>query len=179
MKYKYEMAGKKIISKALAILVEAEKIIDEGAYFISLEKLKRETSYLDGDPRRLSNNIYGLERSGYIRINRKSRSIELTSKGRIKLLEHLDNNEADGKWRMLSFDIPENLATKRDTFRRSIKRIGYKQAQKSLWVSPFVKSDEVYLIIDDLRIRKYIAYIVAEKTDIEQHLKQLFKKELE
>lgn len=178
MKYKYYIAGKRTLTKALEILNTVAKAVDEGAYFISFEKLKRETYYLQGDPRRLSNNIYSIERSGYIKIDRKSKSVELTNKGRIKLLENSDDNKIDGKWRFLSWDIPEELRNKRQHFCASIKRLGYRQVQKSLWASPFIKSSEVYIIADELGIRKYVALIVSDSTDIENHLKKLFSKEL-
>ncbi len=177
MRYKTKQKIKSVANKALELLSKTGKLIDEGLYFISYEKLKRETYYLEGDPRRLSNRIHGLERRGYIRIDRKSGSVELTTKGRIKILESSDDQNTDEKWRFLSWDIPEELAFKRQQFCRSIKRIGFKQAQKSLWASPFIKSDEVCLIIDELKIRKYVAYIVSEKSDIEDYLKQLFKQE--
>jgi len=179
VKYKTKQKIKDGLSKAVEILVVAGKLLDEELYSISYEKLRREAYYLEGDPRRLSNRIHSLERNGYLKINRKSSSIELTGKGRIKILENTTDDSIDGKWRFLSWDIPEKLRIKRRQFCRSIKRIGYKQVQKSLWASPFIKSNEVYLIIDDLKIRKYVAYIVAAKTDIDPDLRRLFKVELE
>jgi len=175
MRYKTQRKITSGLNATLELLIEAGKLLDEGLYFISYEKLKRETSYLEGDPRRHSQRIHGLERSGYIKIDRKNNSIEFTSKGRIKIIENSDDKKTDGKWRFLSWDIPEDLKVKRQRFCRSIKRIGYKQVQKSLWASPYVRSDEIYLIISELDIRKYVSYILAEKTDIEIDLKKLFE----
>ncbi len=162
----------------MEILIEAGKLLDEGLYLISYEKLKREARYLEGDPRRLSNRIHSLERNGYIKINRKNHSLQITTKGRVKIVENSPDNRTDGKWRFLSWDIPENLAKKRQQFCRSIKRIGYKQVQRSLWASPFIRSNNVYLLISELKIEKFVAYIVSEKTDIDKELRKLFKKEL-
>lgn len=178
MKFQTKQKIKKGFSKAIEILIEAGKLLDEGLYFISLEKIKRETNYIQGDPRRFRNQIYGLERSGYIKINHQHKSIEFTTKGRIKILENSIDKKTDGKWRFLSWDIPEDLSIKRRQFCRSIRRIGYKQVQKSLWGSPFTQADEIYLIIEELDIRKYVSFIVAERTDIENYLKNLFKIEL-
>lgn len=169
--------GKKILSKTLSILIEIGKIVDEGVDMIGYSGLKRRAYYIEGDPRRLSNSMTRLEQSGYIRIDRKSNSVMLTNKGRIKLLENTDK-KIDGKWRILSFDIPEVLRKKRNQFRSSIKRIGYKQVQRSLWASPFIQADEVDLIIKELSIEKFVAYIVADKTDIERHLNNMFAQEL-
>lgn len=170
--------GEKILSKTISILIEIGKIIDEGVDLIGYEGLKRRAYYIEGDPRRLSTNIKRLEHSGYIEIDRKSNSVQITNKGKIKLLENSTNNKIDGKWRLLSFDIPETLRKKRNQFRRSIKRIGYKQVQKSLWASPFVQAEEVDLIVKELNVEKFVAYIVTDKIDIEKHLKRLFSLEL-
>lgn len=124
--------------------------------------------------------LRSMRSTGYIEMEKINGnfSVSLTKKGKIKLLENSKNNEIDGKWRFLSFDIPEKLRKVRNQFRRSIKRIGFKQVQKSLWACPFVKANEVDLIIDELKIRKYVAYFIIERTDIEKHLIRLFKKEL-
>ncbi|MFA5158690.1 MAG: hypothetical protein WC451_05920 [Patescibacteria group bacterium] len=122
---------------------------------------------------RYGDRIKDLEKRGYIKIT--SNSIEITKKGKIHHLEKTSNRNTDGKWRILSWDIPELKKLQRDQFRRSIKRIGYKQVQKSLWACPYVKADEVDLVIDEYGVRKYVAYFVVEKTDINEHLQELFK----
>jgi hypothetical protein len=174
----YLYKGKKVLNKTLEILGEIANLLDKGLYSISFEKLKRESTYMSGDPRRYQNNFQSLQLRGYIRIDRKSDSVELTTKGRIKLLENSTDRDSDGRWRFLSWDIPENLKTKRNQFRKSIKRIGYKQVQKSLWASPFIVADQIDLIIDDLAISKYVAYIVSEKSNINNFLINLFRVEL-
>lgn len=134
------------------------------------EHIELEGYFIDRFPERLKD----LERRGYIKIT--NNSIEITKKGKIRQVEKSKNFIKDGKWRILSFDIPETMKTKRNQFRRSIKRIGYLQVQKSLWACPFAKADEVDLIIDEYGVRKYVAYFVMEKTDIENHLQNLFRR---
>ena len=123
---------------------------------------------------RYGDRLKDLEKRGYIKI--ASDSIEITKKGKIHRLEKSNDQATDGKWRMLSWDIPESMSLQRNQFRRSIKRIGYKQVQKSLWACPFTRADEIDLIIDEYGVRKYVAYFVVEKTDIQEHLLKLFKK---
>jgi CRISPR/Cas system-associated endoribonuclease Cas2 len=122
---------------------------------------------------RYNDRLKDLQKRGYIKINNES--IEITKKGRIHHLEKSNSKEMDGKWRILSWDIPESMSLQRNQFRRSIKRIGYRQVQKSLWVCPLVKADEVDLIIDEYGVRKHVAYFIVEKTDIDSHLHKLFK----
>jgi len=163
---------------SITILEELVKFADEGVELITMSDLRRNLNYVEGDPRRISNNIKSLERRGYIEISPISNSVRLTDKGQIRLIEKSTVETIDGKWRMLSFDIPEEFRNKRAQFRRSIKRIGFKQVQKSLWTCPFVKADKVDLIIKELELEKFVAYLLIEKTDIENHLKTLFRLEL-
>jgi len=134
------------------------------------ERIELEGYFID----RFQERLKDLEKRGYIKIT--NNSIEITKKGKIRHIEKSKNYTRDGKWRILSFDIPEIMKTKRNQFRRSIKRIGYQQVQKSLWACPFAKADEVDLIIDEYGVRKYVAYFIMEKTDIENHLQKLFKR---
>ncbi|MEI6144723.1 MAG: hypothetical protein WCP91_03950 [Candidatus Berkelbacteria bacterium] len=165
----------KIKNKTIAILEALLKFSDDVITPVTYSGIKRNLNYIDGDPRRLVNNLKSLERRGYIEIDRKSDSVALTRKGRIKLIVDSGSYAVDGKWRMLSWDIPENFKTKRQQFCRSIRRIGFKQVQKSLWACPYIRADKVNLIICDLNISEYVAFLRVDKTDIESHLKQLFK----
>jgi CRISPR-associated endonuclease Cas2 len=122
-----------------------------------------------------------LNRSGYVdfkHVEGRTYSVRLTQKGKIKLLENSEDGSTDGKWRLLSFDIPEDKRRQRDQFRRTIKRIGFKQVQKSLWACPFVKANGVKLAIEEYDLSRYIAYMIVEETDIEDYLKKLFSDEL-
>lgn len=124
----------------------------------------------------ISNRIRDFINRGYIEAVEESgrTSIRLTRKGKIKYLEKSTDNTIDGKWRLISFDIPEKLRTLRLRLTRSLRRIGFRPVQKSLWACPFIKADEVDLIVKELKLEKYVAYFVIEKTDIKQHLEELF-----
>lgn len=117
-----------------------------------------------------------LEKQGYINYKKSGNnlSIRLTKKGQIKLLENSNQQKIDGRWRMISFDIPEEFRARRNRFRRAIKRIGFRQVQKSLWASPFVKADQIEKAIKYYKVKKYVAYLIVEKSDIESYLKKLF-----
>lgn len=164
----------KIGNATLRFLVDISQFADEVIEPLTLSGMRRNL-YQNWSPKKISDHLGNLQRTGYIKIDRKSDSIEFTMKGKIKLLENPTNIAIDGKWRMLSWDIPEKFRTKRQQFCRSIRRIGYKQVQKSLWVCPFVRAEEITLIINELGLKKYVAYLRVDKTDIESHLKKLFR----
>jgi DNA-binding transcriptional regulator PaaX len=126
----------------------------------------------------LLRHLRNLKRSGYIDIEKNNNltSVKLTIKGKIKHLENSSDNQKDGKIRIISFDIPETQANKRKQFCRSIRRIGFRKLQKSLWICLFIKADEIDLIIDELGIRQYVAYFVATESNIPEHINKLFTK---
>jgi len=124
---------------------------------------------------KLINHLRNLRRRGYVEIKRinNSYSVHLTVKGKIKNLENPKNTMSDGRARIISYDIPETMAKKRHQFCRSLRRIGYKKLQRSLWVCKYNKADEIDLIIDDLEIRDYVSYFVADKSNIDSHINKI------
>jgi len=111
-----------------------------------------------------------LKRRGYIKIQNKDgqESVVFTNKAKIALVDRIvDQAKWDGKYRLVSFDIPEPMRRNRNSFRRAIKRMGFKQVQKSLWVSNKNAGPMVELAAYEYGVEKYVIYIVAESTDID------------
>ncbi|MBU2595847.1 hypothetical protein KJ713_03395 [Patescibacteria group bacterium] len=163
----------------LNLLEEIARMTEGIAYaFLDQAKIKRLLKYGGKfESERFFDYIRGLKRYNYIETKKQnnSLSVRLTDKGRIKLLENSRENKKDGKWRFLSFDIPEKLRKKRDGFRSAIKRIGFKQVQKSLWACPYIKADQIEKVINYYNLNKFVAYFIIEKTDIKKYLQKLFK----
>ena len=123
----------------------------------------------------ISKKLVAMERTGYLKHNHQSDSIEFTNKAKIRIIDSISSkHEIDGMYRFLSFDIPEQKRALRDGFRRAIKRLGFKQVQKSLWVCNKNVGDLVEAIIEEYKVNEYITYIISEKSDIDDHIKQMF-----
>lgn len=119
--------------------------------------------------------LYDLERTGYVRHNKNSDSIEFTDKAKIRIIDTISlKHEVDKKYRFISFDIPEQKRFLRDGLRRSIKRLGFKQVQKSLWVCNKNVGDLVEIIIEEYKVNEYVTYIISEKSDIDKHIEKMF-----
>lgn len=129
---------------------------------------------------KLIERLRNLKKSGYIEMEKinGSNSVRLTTKGKIKNLENPDNKDSDGQLRIISFDIPEVDRNKRRQFCQTIRRIGFRRLQKSLWVCRLNKADEIDLVIDELKIRKYVAYFIVKKNNVEVHIKRLLNQKL-
>lgn len=110
-----------------------------------------------------------------------STTIILTDKGKLKALTYrfdemkIDNKDWDGKWRLIGFDVPEKVRWGRDALRDKIKKLGFYEFQKSVFVYPYDCKDEIDFIIEFFKIRKYVRFGILEYIDNEQHLKEIFK----
>lgn len=120
--------------------------------------------------RQISQMVYDLKRKKYIEFG-KGDSVKLTEKAKIKIIDKISNTKVrDGKYRLISFDIPEIKKSNRNNFRRAIKRIGFKQVQKSLWVSDRNVGDLVDLAIKEYEVDDYVAYFLSGRSNIDKYL---------
>lgn len=115
-------------------------------------------------------------------IARRGKFVELTVKGAKKLREWQKIDYAiprptkwDGKWRVLIFDIPERQRELRDKIRNTLRTIGFKRLQHSVWVYPFDCEDFITLLKADFKIGKNLLYLVAEGVEYDRHLRDHFK----
>lgn len=83
-------------------------------------------------------------------------------------------NKWDHKWRIVMFDIPEKYKKARDALSRSLKRMGFEQLQKSVFVHPFECSKEVIFVAEFFNVRPYIRHVLADHIDNETVLKKKF-----
>lgn len=133
------------------------------------------------DRRRVSQYFAGLKQRGYIEIkgSSMSESFVFTDKAKFALVEKIVAKlGANEQFRFLSFDIPEDMRRNRNGFRRFIKKLGFVQVQKSLWVINKNVGDFVEQAAYKHDVEKYVIYIVSQKTDIDGilHKKFLSKK---
>ncbi|MBI2622975.1 MAG: CRISPR-associated endonuclease Cas2 [Candidatus Liptonbacteria bacterium] len=80
----------------------------------------------------------------------------------------------DGQWRIVLFDVPEEGKSIRDAFRAHLKRLGFYELQKSVFVHPFECRDEIDFIIELHDLRPHVRFIVAHSIDNAMHLKNIF-----
>lgn len=80
----------------------------------------------------------------------------------------------DGKWRIVAFDIPESNKKARDALARTLKNMGFRKFQKSLFVHPFECKNEVDFVIEYFQLRPFVRLITASNIDNELHLRKDF-----
>jgi len=65
----------------------------------------------------------------------------------------------DGRWRVVIFDIPESKSTVRNLFRRRLKDWGFKNWQRSVWITKNNVTDKLRNLISRLGIEEWVAVI--------------------
>ena len=110
-----------------------------------------------------------------------SLTMVLTDKGKQKVITfNIDNMEIkkpniwDKKWRIILFDIPEKKRQARDVLRETIKRLGFYEYQKSVFIHPYPCQDEIDYIVEYYEIRQYVRIVTATELDNEIHLRKIF-----
>ena len=153
-----------------------------GKYFRILGKLKR--GWQDIENQKIRQEISELYRSKLVNVknnNDGTFSLILTKKGRQKVLRYnlekirIKSMRWYGKWRMVLFDIPERQKPARDALRGKLKKLGFFEFQKSIFVHPFDCQNEIEFLIEFFQIKPYVRYGIIEKIDNELHLKWHFK----
>lgn len=86
----------------------------------------------------------------------------------------ISRHKWDKKWRIVIFDIPEKKKRLRETFRFQLKRLGFLELQKSVFVLPFECRNELEYIIEFYNARRFVRYIEAHHIDNELELKHKF-----
>jgi DNA-binding transcriptional regulator PaaX len=81
----------------------------------------------------------------------------------------------DGRWRVLSFDIPRDLRSKRYEYLRQLHRLGFEKVLQSMWVYPFPCEKELKKISTSLGLGEDIFYMeVTLDSENHEHLKKHF-----
>ena len=76
----------------------------------------------------------------------------------------------DKKWRMVMFDIPERFKVSRNAITVQLKKMGFVQLQRSVWVYPFECQDEIGMLSQLYGVDHFMVYLVVEYTNADNLL---------
>ena len=81
----------------------------------------------------------------------------------------------DKKWRVVVFDIPEKKKPAREALRRELKKLGFVELQKSVWIFPYDCKDAIDFIVELFEIRSFVRYLevgrISHDADLCLHFK--------
>lgn len=128
----------------------------------------------------IQNSIKYLKRKKFIAFENNG-NLVLTKQGNKRLSKinfeelKIEKRSWDGKWRLLTFDIPEAKMAARHTFRRKLKELGFFHFQRSVFIIPYPCEDEIAFITEFLNIRPYVHLIITNRFPNDKSLLKIFQ----
>lgn len=130
--------------------------------------------------------ISELEEHKFIRYRKKGEwwNIELMEKGRIAAqkvglseLKIKKPKKWDHKWRIVLFDIPEEKRIGRDALREKIKKLGFTELQKSVFIYPYPCRKEIDIVLKFFKIKKFVQQCTVINLDksLDKKLRKRFR----
>lgn len=113
------------------------------------------------------------DKSNTIVVTREGKKVALNFKAHQMKIK--PTKKWDGKWRVVTFDVPEKARYVRDGIRAALKRMEFFEYQKSVFIHPFECQDEVDFIIEFYEARPWVRFLIVESLDNEFHLLTHFK----
>lgn len=110
--------------------------------------------------------------------------LQITNKGVKRLKDKMNSLKGvsipqglywDNTWRLVVYDIPEIKKNARSSFSRFLKRQGFWQLQRSVWVYPLGCRDEVEFVAYKLGVDRYVTYLESGYIDNQQELVRFFE----
>ncbi|MEK7065850.1 MAG: hypothetical protein AAB938_00685 [Patescibacteria group bacterium] len=136
------------------------------------------------DRKALGQSVNSMERSGMakaVRGKHGAYTLALSDEGRRCALNARLNIVAiekparwDGRWRIVMFDIPERLGNVRSAFRIRLRKLGFCELQKSVFIFPYYCVKEIDYIARFFNVQKYIRTVTASEINNPFPLKRYF-----
>ncbi len=129
---------------------------------------------------KLNNSLYSLLKNGHIKfVENKSgkKYLSLTPRGRLEFLKYqkvsfMKPKIWDKHWRVVIFDIPEQKRRLRDIVRFHLKKIGFIQLQKSVWVFPYDCEEIILLLKTNFKFGKEVLYMKVQLIENDRAIRQ-------
>lgn len=130
------------------------------------------------EKKQIYSRISNLEKAGCIK--REKNYLYLTNKGKQKAyfikwkLKKTNIKSWDGKWRIISFDIPERYKRLRERLRQKLMMLNFVRLHDSVWITPLPIENEINELLKILEIKYFVRYMVVEKINFDKDLRKKF-----
>lgn len=167
------MDTKQGINQALKIIGKngfSGKTVKDPSPSNALTKLLQNTKFKSNSEKIL----FELRRQSLVVVAKNSGSVKftLTPAGAYRLQKvYVDEIQIekpkkwDGKWRVVTFDVPNTQSKNRLSFTKHISKLGFTMIQKSLWVYPYPCAPEINKITDYYNLTRYCSFFTITEID--------------
>lgn len=134
--------------------------------------------------RKFRRTVLYAKKHGYIGIKERGDelTITLSELGQNKALRysvddmHIETPAVwDRKWRVVMFDIPEEMRLARNVFKDKLDEMGFAALQKSFYIHPFPCHNEIEFLRSLYSINQFVKMLVVERLEGEDELKKRFE----
>ena len=167
----------RISLRTVALLALVAEMVDDATGLTSLRGRKGIYDFsrkLNMGEYQFSSVLRSLEEQKLIEKNENGFLITPKGLKKAKILK-LQNKEVqiekwDGKWRIVIFDIPEELRKVRNILRSILKRNRYIRLQNSVFISPYGNFGLLNIVRHEYKIEKYVNFFKAKADEVENDL---------
>lgn len=159
------------------------RLLKKPLSYDDIASLLGEDEWQEFDERRLRQRLKDLRRQRYIKIwqDKEKFVIQITQKGKRKLLKYnlfelsIPTPEKwDGRWRIVTYDVPKGKDAAREAIRTTLKRLNFHQLQKSVYLYPY-PCDEVVTFLRELYdIGENVKILTVGQLEDEEAYKEFF-----
>lgn len=191
MKDRLKMVGqrrrqKRIARHALAHAMLGGLAVCGGVVLMTapgLSEVLRRGPFGNHSPRSAARALESLYQKGFVVLTGTAgaRVAKLTPRGaQVAYLDSLtlpkvEKRSWDKLWYMVAFDIPVEKRKARTALRRALKRLGFVEYQKSLYVYPLGCESEIDFVVSYFEVEKYVRRFYATDLEDETRYRKLFK----
>lgn len=135
------------------------------------------------NPNYLKQTIKRLNGNGLLeKSNINNRQVyRISERGKARLLSYIMSElevpskpEWDGKWRIVIYDIGATSKDKQQSLRRFLKKMGFYQMQKSVYITPFNCQDEVSYLKSYFGFGTDLKYMLVEQLEEDEYYRLHF-----
>ena len=112
---------------------------------------------------------------GGVRIILTEQGVKKALRYNIDTISIKESKKWDGKWRLVIFDIPEKMKKTREALRNKLRKLGFYQLQKSVFVFPFACHDEINFVVEFFELRPHVRTMTVLDVTNEAELKLHFE----
>lgn len=123
---------------------------------------------------RITDSVRLMSRQGFVSLGQldNDKIVKITKKGQAKLAYYRLITDSfsptetwDGRWHLVTFDIPESHKVARNKLILLLKDCGFISYSKGVWITPYDRRQFIKKIGIHLGISVYLRHIVAEQID--------------
>lgn len=153
---------------ALGVLIVSASIFSPQLPYLLLKAYIKQYFRKSYSSTQMRNAVGYLKRKRFIAY--KNKQFVITKLGKKFLQRQLTLNELtikevkwDGKWRVVTFDIPKKKVAASFVFRDKLKKLGFFHFQRSVFIIPFPCEKEIIQLADELEIGEGVHILITNR----------------